>query len=73
MPAKRNANVSPSLPAETRRRTGGRASATAQKKRIRGGVEDFIRLTDYMRESGWDGFDYKEQRKQFGRWFDDIG
>ena len=95
MPAKRNVNISASLPAETRRRAGRRASATAataaarevaalrgagaekasaQKKRERrGGVEDFIRLAEYMRESGWDGFDYKAQRQQFGRRFDDIG
>lgn len=62
--AKRNTNAD----------AGGAAAGKARARRSRrGGVEDFIRLAEYMRDSGWDGFDYKEQRRRFGRRFDGLG
>ena len=45
----------------------------AKKGGRRGDAANLIRLAEYMRESGWDGFDYKEQRRRFGRRFDGIG
>ena len=39
----------------------------AKKGGRRGDAANLIRLAEYMRESGWDGFDYKEQRRRFGR------
>ena len=59
-------------------RGNGAANGAAKEERSakkggrrRGGVEDFIELIEYMRESGWDGFDYKEQRRRFFRNYDD--
>ena len=51
----------------------GKKSPAKKGGRRRGGVEDFAALIECMREIGWDGFDYKEQRRRFGRKFDDIG
>ena len=56
-------------------RRGGAAKKSPAKKTggRKGGAADFVRLAKYMRDSGWDGFDYKERRRAFGRRFDDIG
>ena len=52
---------------------GAVKKSPAKKGGRRGDAANLIRLAEYMRESGWDGFDYKEQRRRFGRRFDDIG
>ena len=52
---------------------GAGKKSPAKKGGRRGGAADLVALVECMREIGWDGFDYKEQRRRFGRKFDDIG
>ena len=53
--------------------SAGEKSSAKKKDARRGGAEDFAELVEYMRESGWDGFDYKARRRNFGRRFDGVG